>query len=490
MGEAMPYLLSFKAGTALVEEPDGRIRLDSPCGAFALNAPAPGLRLALQTLASSAAAEDELAEQVVEADGIAALPHVYYLLTQLRALGLLSYSVAADGRPFLTLEPLAPSFRPAEPAPDAGQRFILSRFAYCRRLHATPALESPLAHARAILQGPAGAALPAALAEARSSRELAAAVQGIDEQSAHQALALLAGAGLVCEARDDGSPAEDGDEALRQWEFHDLLFHARSRLGRNDAAAGGTFRFLGRIPPRPAIKPPMSADLIPLHRPDLDRLMEADLPLTRAIERRVSVREQGEPPITAAQLGEFLYRTARVRSLAEPDPANNRPYAVSSRPYPGGGAAHELEIYLTIDACEDIPAGLYHYEPAQHALSRLSEPTAQTQALQRRACAASGMSRAPQVLLTIAARFQRLSWKYESIAYATVLKDTGVLYQTMYLVAMAMGLAPCALGGGDADLLAEAAGLHYLEESSVGEFMLGSRPTSRRGGGGRRAAAP
>jgi hypothetical protein len=41
---------------------------------------------------------------------------------------------------------------------------------------------------------------------------------------------------------------------------------------------------------------------------------------------------------------------------------------------------------------------------------------------------------------------------------------------------MAMGLAPCALGGGDSDLFARAAGTDYYAETSVGEFLLGSRP--------------
>jgi hypothetical protein len=38
-----------------------------------------------------------------------------------------------------------------------------------------------------------------------------------------------------------------------------------------------------------------------------------------------------------------------------------------------------------------------------------------------------------------------------------------------------MGLAACALGGGDSDLFAAAAGTDYYTESSVGEFILGSR---------------
>jgi hypothetical protein len=43
-----------------------------------------------------------------------------------------------------------------------------------------------------------------------------------------------------------------------------------------------------------------------------------------------------------------------------------------------------------------------------------------------------------------------------------------------------MGLAPCALGWGDADLFAAAAGTGYYAESSVGEFLLGSAPPGER----------
>ena len=53
-----------------------------------------------------------------------------------------------------------------------------------------------------------------------------------------------------------------------------------------------------------------------------------------------------------------------------------------------------------------------------------------------------------------------MSWKYASIAHALTLKNVGVLQQTLYLVATAMGLAPCALGG-YSDTFATAAGTDY-----------------------------
>jgi SagB-type dehydrogenase family enzyme len=51
------------------------------------------------------------------------------------------------------------------------------------------------------------------------------------------------------------------------------------------------------------------------------------------------------------------------------------------------------------------------------------------------------MVESPPVLIVLAARFARMTWKYEGIGYANLLKDAGGLLQTRYLVATAMGLA-------------------------------------------------
>ena len=82
----------------------------------------------------------------------------------------------------------------------------------------------------------------------------------------------------------------------------------------------------------------------------------------------------------------------------------------------------------------------------------------------------------PDILICVTARFGRVNWKYEGIAYATVLKNLGVLYQTMYLVATAMTLAPCAIGAGDSAELSAITGHDIFEEDGVGEFALGVMP--------------
>ena len=67
---------------------------------------------------------------------------------------------------------------------------------------------------------------------------------------------------------------------------------------------------------------------------------------------------------------------------------------------------------------------------------------------------AMAASAVPQILITIAARFGRVSWKYSSIAFSLILKDAGVLMQTFYLMAADMGLGGCAIGIANLELFA------------------------------------
>jgi SagB-type dehydrogenase family enzyme len=79
----------------------------------------------------------------------------------------------------------------------------------------------------------------------------------------------------------------------------------------------------------------------------------------------------------------------------------------------------------------------------------------------------------PQILITIAARFDRINWKYSAIAYSLILKNVGVLLQTLYLMATDMGLGGCAVGTSNIDLFAKMTGLPFHVEGPVGLFALG-----------------
>jgi SagB-type dehydrogenase family enzyme len=79
----------------------------------------------------------------------------------------------------------------------------------------------------------------------------------------------------------------------------------------------------------------------------------------------------------------------------------------------------------------------------------------------------------PQLLVMLTARMERVAWKYEGVAYANVLRDVGVLYESMYLAAAATGLACCALGAASLGPLQSWVDPDPLAESAVGELLLG-----------------
>jgi SagB-type dehydrogenase family enzyme len=155
-------------------------------------------------------------------------------------------------------------------------------------------------------------------------------------------------------------------------------------------------------------------------------------------------------------------------------------YERVDRPYPSAGGCHELELYPIVGSCDGITPGSYHYVTDKHQLERMCGLSPDAVALITQARKATGMEADPQILIIVSARFRRVSWKYESIAYSLILKHVGILYQTMYLVATAMDLAPCALGGGDSIAFSRLANTDPYDEGSVGEFIIGSKENTPR----------
>lgn len=382
----------------------------------------------------------------------------------------------------VTLEPISEYFDADADPPSVGadQTYRLSRFAYMRQDGENTVVECSTAFARLVVHSAAAAAAFQALGSGRTLRELEEQIEGLAADDAQALLEAFLHAGIVEPVAPDGATPESRDRALRSWEFHDLLFHTRSRAGRHANPTGGTYRFLTEFAAPPPTKPVAYDETVPLPRPDFDRMVAHDPPLTIVQEERQSIRDYAETPLSLEQLGEFLFRVARVVDYWHHTHyigGEKKLSQVAQRPYPSGGALYEQEFYVLVNRCGGLESGLYHYDPERHQLGRCCGRTADVERLiERMAWASNTSAETRQVGIILTARFQRLAWKYASIAYALMLKHAGVVYQTMYLVATAMGLAPCGIGNGNSDLFARAAGIDYYEESSIGEFMLGSKP--------------
>lgn len=265
-------------------------------------------------------------------------------------------------------------------------------------------------------------------------------------------------------------PATDREH--RQWSAAELWLHRRSHESASVDAYGGTYHLAEDFAALEFARPPTGHSLS-LPKPDLDTLRATDPPLADVLEKRRSIRDFTDEHPTLDELGELLYRSCRARGVFRAD----RGVDVVDRPFPAGGSMHELEVYVVAPGSAHLDRGLWRYAPDRHALDLVTDEESHVSVLVTDLQQAATLDQPAPFGLLITARFGRLMWKYQTMAYALILKHVGVLYQTLYLNATVMGLGVCGLGGASTSSFAAASGASPLAEGVVGGLVAG-RPGS------------
>jgi SagB-type dehydrogenase family enzyme len=397
------------------------------------------------------------------------------LVRQLARHGLLEYRLpgSQDDEDQVVIEPQLADYWPQVPQLGDADVIVLSRFAYMRRRGSELVVESPRASALFRICDPNIATTIGILATPQPIKQL----RRQKDFPGLELLALLVDCQILfkIDAGGGGLRHVEGDDNLVLWDFHDLLFHTRSTEGRHANPLGGVYPYADAIPPLPAVRPVWPGKKIDL-REFAAAPAPAISPLVKLLGDRHSTREfDNQRPITLAELARFLYSSARVlsTSIIPVDAGGGPMVEYAMRPYPSAGAEYALELYLAVDKCEGLARGFYHYDAGGHALMPISASARELDALLAGAEFAMGAPAAPQILITVAARFGRVSWKYSSLAYALILKDVGVLMQTFYLMATDMELGGCAIGIANIDLFAKMTGIEFHVEGPVGQFAIG-----------------
>lgn len=368
------------------------------------------------------------------------------------------------------------------------KKYVLSRFAYQHRVDSETVLDCPLSNIRCVIASELLArTLYRANQKPQNPATLLALTQDDDER---QALAELLGVLVQCGVLETLSAEQEvytrADESLSQqaqWDFHDLLFHVESVMGYNTETDAGhsfgeCFPYKGRFEQTHAQHPPYEGDNIALPEADSEQL--PSMSLTEVLQRRKSIKDYDvDNHITKAELGTFLTLVMRGKAKTRVAICGDGldVVACTARNYPSGGSLYEQEIYAAIWRCHDIARGFYHYDPFTHSMTRIATPDNSWRTYIEHRQQQQPAGRQADILFMFGARYQRISWKYSRVSYAIVLKNIGTLYQTMYLVATYMGLAPCGHGGGSHRALAELSGQDPWQEGLAGEFTLG-RPAA------------
>ncbi len=300
------------------------------------------------------------------------------------------------------------------------------------------------------------------LGEVMAGRPLAAAAADLSEEGKGAVDALIEEKILL----DDEAFSKMGgaDAFANRLNPIELAFHRQFNSGysKPDLSAAGD--------PPPSKKEIRSSKRILLTAHDsFDREMD----LSACLSRRHSGRNYATEPMEKWRLEQFLQLTARVRD-GEIQTALG---PIFLRNYASGGARYSLELYLVIDNVAEIEPGLYHYCPYDHALERMESTTEERDFMLASAMRSMALDPAknarPAVLFAITSVFGRVAWKYVGIPYHLILHETGGLYQTMYLAAEMLELAPCPTGAFPELPVADILKLDPRDEAMVGQFVLG-----------------
>ena len=358
-----------------------------------------------------------------------------------------------------------PGYWPQMPQLSDGDTVVLSRFAYLRRRGNEIVLELPRAAALFRICDPKLLSLVAMLSAPQPIRQL----RQKDGFPGIEVLALLADCQIVLKtdpARESNPRLAEGDQDLALWDFHDLLFHARSTEGRHANPVGGVFPHGGTVSPLPALRPSWPGEKIDLCAA-LASNPEAPPQIAKLLRQSPSTRDfDDRKPITLTELSRFL--DGAVRAL--PRPAARSP---SRGPSHRQVRVPSLSFIFPFTSAKGLLPAFITTMRARTRSFQSRFQRRRSKRFLRKAQSAMGVTAPPQILITIAARFGRVSWKYSSIAYSLILKDAGVLTQTLYLMASGMGLGGCAIGIANIDQFEKMTGIGFHIEGAVGQFAIG-----------------
>jgi SagB-type dehydrogenase family enzyme len=182
--------------------------------------------------------------------------------------------------------------------------------------------------------------------------------------------------------------------------------------------------------------------------------------------QRTTARAFGRGPIRLEQLAKVLKMSCGVNRSNE-GTHFPRPFRV----VPSGGALYPLELYVHSCRVDGLEAGLYHYDPEDHALDVLRTEDESESILPH--VVQRDLAQNAAAIVFISAVFARSTFKYGDRGYRFIMLEAGHLSQNANLCAQEMGLASANIGGFADRAIDRYMGFDGLNESTIYMLLLG-----------------
>ncbi|HFK5529549.1 TPA: SagB/ThcOx family dehydrogenase [Elizabethkingia anophelis] len=193
------------------------------------------------------------------------------------------------------------------------------------------------------------------------------------------------------------------------------------------------------------------------------------------LNNRRSVRNFDENyKISLFEIANILYQSYGVTYKVKINGFDNIDGHIGMRNIPSGGGLYPLEIYIVIFNSH-IDSGLYHYRPDINELELIKEG-AFSEELNKiiQAEPYVNMKSGSCIVITTGI-LERLMIKYGDRGYRFLMQESGFLAQTITLLAQALGLGSCMLGGYNDDKVNEFIGIDGLFETINNVIVLGKQ---------------
>ena len=164
--------------------------------------------------------------------------------------------------------------------------------------------------------------------------------------------------------------------------------------------------------------------------------------LEQTQEKRRSVRQFANQPLTIKELGQLLWASQGISD-----------HQRGFRTAPSAGATFPLELLVVAGDVRELPAGLYRYSPQGHEL-RIIKKADLRPGLYKAALSQSPIQNAPATIV-ISAVQKRTQSRYGGRAERYVAMEVGHAAQNLSLQAVALGLGTVVIGAFDDSRIAD-----------------------------------